>query len=72
VGPRIFHSTLWDFCNDQSFFFDSQNEGRVLLFPVAWEQHAEGGMTISALILILLLTFAAADALQRLSSTLFK
>jgi len=29
-------------------------------------------MTISALILILLLTFAAAGALERMSSTLFK
>jgi hypothetical protein len=72
VGARIFHSTLWDFCNNQSFFCHSHNAGRVLLFPVAWGQHAGGRMTISALILILLLTFVAAGALERLRSTLTK
>jgi hypothetical protein len=45
---------------------------RVSRFPVAWVQHAGGRMTFSTLILILLLTFAGAGALERLRSTLIK
>jgi hypothetical protein len=71
-GIGVFHRSPWDFCNNQFFFCQSHNAGRVFLFPVAWGQHAGGRMTVSTLVLILLLTFAVAGALERLKSILTK
>jgi len=32
-GTGVFHRSLWDFCNNQLFFYRSHNAGRVFLFP---------------------------------------
>ena len=67
---RAFHRTLWDFCNDRFFFLSKPHTRRVFLSHGYNMQ--EGRMNVSALILILLLTFAGAGALERLRSTLIK
>jgi hypothetical protein len=69
---RAFHRSLWDFCNDQFFFVEAISPAG---FPVSLSHgyNMQGGrMTVSTLILILLLTFTGAGALERLRSTLIK
>jgi hypothetical protein len=60
------------FATISSFFVEATMRGGFFCISVAWGQHAGGRMTVSTLILILLLTFAAAGALERLRSTLVK
>jgi hypothetical protein len=65
AAKRAFHLRLWDFCNDQSLFQRSHSAGQIFRSPIHTGTTYRGGMSISMLILILLLTFGVARALDR-------